>query len=300
MLRRLPAGASFFFAYPALRAYPFVRYSHSLAMQRRWASCLPGPIAAKTLSLRRYYATRFHMALGSLKIHGRPLQISGDSNIGVQIIGRKHYDDTLRLGRPLVLLGWHQGVVELLHRLPHAPPGRPFRILTARAFAPALTRFMKNGRELDGKRTLFGATFRKATASSNPKATLDADQMSSGISGIRSVIREAGILAVMVDQHPAGFGEAASLELFGRLAVPYPGALLSFLIRKGCLFLPVSTRLLPQGGSEFRYHEAIDLEGIEQSRETALRERLRGLMETAILAAPDQWNWSYGNIRITR
>jgi lauroyl/myristoyl acyltransferase len=168
----------------------------------------------------------------------------------------------------VALLGLHMGLLEILHRLPEAPSGRPFRILTAPAFAPALTRFLARGRERDGKRIL---------------------GIGGAATGLRQVAAAGGVLAFMADQVPGR--PESSLRLWGRIEMPYPARLLAFLARRGFRILPVSTWQAGDGATAFRYHapwpEDCDVEA-----------SLRAFLEGAIAEAPDQWNWSYGKLKV--
>lgn len=163
----------------------------------------------------------------------------------------------------MALIGLHIGLVELLHRFPEAPDGRPFRILTAPAFSDPLTRFLSQGRERDGKTVLSNRSL---------------------AGGLRSLAEASGILAFTADQVPGP--PDAELRLWGRIRVPWPARLLAFLQSRGFRLVPVSTRLAPDGRSDFRYHAPWD-------PAMPLEESLRGFLEEAIAAAPDQWNWSY-------
>jgi lauroyl/myristoyl acyltransferase len=185
-----------------------------------------------------------------------------------QLEGLEHYRKALESGRPVALVGLHAGMVERLHRLPPAAPGKPFFILTAPAFSAPLTAFMARGRELDGKRILW--------IGGKGDRGLEA--------GLRSVIAGKGVLALMADQHPGPAGECETLSLWGNVQVPYPARMFRFLEGQGFLFVPVSTRLLRDGSAPVRFHPSFD---------AADPERIRGFLEQAIAEAPDQWNWSY-------
>lgn len=181
-------------------------------------------------------------------------------------------------------------MVELLHRIPEAPEGRPFLILTAPAFSPPLTRYMARGRETDGKRILWTGRFDgKGHGDNAGKRGLER--------GLRSVIASNGVLALMADQHPGSADECEYLTLWDRVRVPWPARLIRFLAAQGFQCLPVSTRMLKDGigagpaGSaataRFDFHPVLaraDADGI------------RAFLEKAISEAPEQWNWSYPKI----
>jgi lauroyl/myristoyl acyltransferase len=200
----------------------------------------------------------------------------------VRIDGESHYARALAIGRPVALIGLHAGLFELLHRIPRAPEERPFRILTAKAFSPPLTRFMAEGREKDGKKILWAGG--------------DGDK---GLErGLREVAAAKGVLALMADQHPGGSGESGYLRLWDSIAVPYPARLLRFLAVRGFTLLPVSTRLDGNGEVRFRFHPPWN-DGLvpdPAGSDPGLEEQVRRFLEEAIAAAPEQWNWSYPKV----
>jgi lauroyl/myristoyl acyltransferase len=220
---------------------------------------------------------RLRLLLAGLSAH---VQANGASP-PARMEGWERYRAALASDRPLALIGLHAGLWEELHRAPQAPEGRPFLILTAPAFSPPLTAFMARGREGGGKGILW--------IGSEGNRGLEA--------GIRAVVSRRGVLAMMADQHP-GPGETEWISLWDRIRVPYPARLLRLLAAKHFLFLPVSTRLTADGSSCFRFHPAWDLPcetGTGMDRKLACK--VRDFLETAISAAPDQWNWSYPKIR---
>jgi hypothetical protein len=152
----------------------------------------------------RYYVMRVRLVLLSLRhLLGRT---DGCRHI---VENADLYHDALRSGKPVVLLGWHQGPVELLHRIPHADPactGRTKVLMTASAFAPALADFMHTGRAVDGKLV------------ARP----------GDMTALRRWERDRGILAVMVDQAP-GLPEAWIPVGQSGLQTPYPSRLLNWI-----------------------------------------------------------------------
>jgi lauroyl/myristoyl acyltransferase len=257
-----------------LPVYPLLRPSQTRRLRAAFAA-FPHPDRP---GIRAYYRMRLGLLLRGLRLHGNSIPPAS-----VRIIGGENYRMALECGRPVALLGLHAGMLELLHRIPEAPKGRPFLILTAPAFSPALSAFMAKGRERDGKRVLWN---RKPVGPSNP----------SGLEfthGLRSVLKSNGVLALMADQLP-GVPVSETLELWDRIRLPYPARLLGFLVRKGFLIVPVSTTLLPDGTSDFRFHQAFDP---EEAKDAAyLRSHTRLHLEAGITAAPDQWNWSYPKV----
>lgn len=244
---------------PLLPAYPLLRSSHARRLEALFAAS-PFP---DRLTVPAYYRRRLDLMLRGLELHGRPLD-----GLRLAVEGEDGYRAALGSGRPVALVGLHMGLLEILHRLPAVPAGRPFRILTAPAFSPALSRYLARGREREGKRIL-------------PNDAVGP--------GLREVVAAKGVLAFMADQHPGK--PEAYLRLWGRIGMPWPARLMRFLGRQGFLVLPVATWQREDGVTAFRYHapwpEGADAEA-----------SLRGFLEGAIAAAPDQWNWSYGKLRI--
>ncbi len=243
---------------PLLPAYPALRPSQARRLRALFAA---SPFAGR-LTVAGYYRLRLSLLLRGLALHGRPL-----AGRRIDVAGEEHYQAALASGKPVALLGLHMGLLEILHRLPETPAGRPFRILVAPAFAPALSRYLAWGREQDGKRIL-----------SNTAAA----------AGLREVTAARGVLAFMADQHP---GEPeAWLRLWDRIEMPYPARLLAFLARRGFRILPVATWQSAGGATAFRFHPPWP-EGADPEAS------LRAFLESAIAEAPDQWNWSYGKLR---
>lgn len=302
VLRRVPPRVAGLLLSPALRLYPLFRPRHAARLR----ACFAAAPLRDPLSLRQYYSTRLDLFLRGLACHGKPLT-GGPSGAGasakdmgpdlkVLVQGDRHYREALAQPRPLALIGLHSGMVELLHRIPEAPAGRPFFILTAPAFSPPLTRFMARGREMEGKRILW-------VGNSDVGTERETERKSDGQRGLerglRTVIAANGILALMADQHPGPADECEYLMLWDRVRVPWPGRLIRFLAAQGFQCVPVSTRMLRAGlakGPEdptatalFEFHPALpqaDAEGI------------RSFLEKAIATAPEQWNWSYPKVGI--
>lgn len=245
---------------PLLKAYPLLRPAHV----RRLRACFAAAPAEFGLNVAAYYRMRMDLMLRGLRMHGGALPYC-------RIEGREHLEEALSWGRPVVLLGLHGGPLELLHRIPEMQEGKPFLIVTAPAFAPALTRYMARGRERDGKRILW-------TGGDGERGIEN---------GLRACLAGNGMLALMADQHPGAEDESEFLELWGRIRVPYPGRMLRFLAKRTCRFVPVSVRLAMDGVPEFRYHPA---------NSDATPRKIREFLEDAIADAPDQWNWSYPKI----
>lgn len=268
-VRALPPETSWRLLAPLLPIYIRLRGRHA----RRLAALFAASPFGERLTLDSYYRRRLDLALRCLRLHGAPL----DPRL-VETEGLEHFRAALAGGRPIALLGLHAGIVELLHRLPESAD-RPFRILTAAAFAAPLTDLLRRGRERDGKRVL--------------------DSRSLG-AGLREVLAERGVLALMADQMP-GTG-APVIRLWDRIAVPWPERLLAFLEAKRFILLPVSTRIMsggpgdPEGRSRYRFHAPWEF-GPGEDRGQGLALRLRAFLEAAVEDAPDQWNWSYPGVR---
>ena len=212
-----------------------------------------------------YYCMRLRLALLSLK-HLRALP----DGCTIHVEGREHYEAALASGKPVVVLGWHQGPVELLHRVPQSDPdarGKPAFLLTAKAFAPALTSLMKQGRVGTHKEILHPGS----------------------MTGLKRWEKENGILAVMVDQVP-GIPETW-LSLFeDKVRIPYPGKLLEWITARDAEFLTVSVQWKKGNRIEFRY-QRLEPEALK----TGIEERLR----TALTEASEQYNWSYPKVLIS-
>jgi lauroyl/myristoyl acyltransferase len=248
---------------PLLPAYARLRPSRSRRLEALFAA---SPFADR-LNLEDYYRNRLDLLLRCLELHGSP-----EGRSGLEVEGEEGYLEALESGRPVALLGLHLGVVELLHRVPAAPEGRPFRIVTASAFSGPLARYMRRGRERAGKTVL-------------PNRAL--------VSGLRGLADSRGVLAFMADQHPGS--PPTWLRLWDRIEVPYPARLLAFLRGKDFRIVPVSTRLERDGRSRFRFHGPWPKASPGDSACHA--SLLRGFLEEAIATAPDQWNWSYPKLR---
>jgi lauroyl/myristoyl acyltransferase len=215
--------------------------------------------------LRPYYRMRLRLALLSLRhLLGRP------DGCVLQVEGREHFLAALKSEKPVVVLGWHQGPVELLHQIPQSDPeaaGHPSFLLTAKAFAPALTRLMKEGRAGTRKEIL------------HPHS----------LSALKRWEKEKGILALMVDQVP-GKPEEWLAPLAGSAHIPYPGRLLDWIAERDAAILIVSVCLEKGNRIVFRYAPT-------ESR--LLREDLAFHLDRALRAAPEQYNWSYPKIRVS-
>jgi lauroyl/myristoyl acyltransferase len=225
------------------------------------------------LSPPAYYRTRLRLALLSLRhLLGKP------DGLKVRVEGGELYAAAQATGRPIVLLGWHQGPVELLHRVPSRSTGRPFFVMTAGAFSPVLARLMANGR----------AEGRASGAERGAKAVIRPDSLS----GLRAWERDRGVLAVMVDQVRGRPEEWLSFRAGPRAVAhaPWPKRLLEWVLERRPEVLAVSARL--EGNVvRFRY-EAVD--------PNALKEDVAAKIEAALARAPTQYNWSYPKMRIRR
>ena len=268
-----------------LPVYPWIRSKHT----RRLRACFAASPFANQLNLRSYYSTRLGLLLAGLRQHGR--SITAES---VAVSGIEHYREALGSGRPVALIGLHTGVLELLHRIPENPFDRPFLILTAPAFAPALTTFLTEGRQRDGKVIIWNG---------HPPTGAPAE---TGLAaGLRRVVKTKGILAMMADQNPLQTPDQDYLTLWGMIDVAFPRRLLDFLSERDFQFVPVSTQLNPDGHSSYRFHPAWKTSVTSSGRpqfmdQTSLHSQLREFLEAGIAAAPEQWNWSYPKIRVRR
>ncbi len=285
MLRHLPTNSLHSIFKLTLPVYFWIRRGQV----NRLRKCFAASAISNDLTLQSYYRMRLRLFLIGLRQHGRPYEPGS-----VTVLGDRHYRLALTSERPVVLLGIHAGLLELLHQVPGAPKGRPFLVLTAPAFANALSEFMATGRKRDGKDVIWMGSQRNG----NP---LDGQNL---VSGLRLIIKKKGVLAIMVDQNPRPELGQDFLMLWDKISIAYPARLLEFLNRTNCLFVPVSTFLQSNGTCVFTFHPAWN--PIEEKKEKSgpeildrinLQHRLRGFMESVIFQAPQQWNWSYPKIQ---
>lgn len=209
-----------------------------------------------------YYHMRLRLALLSVR------QATGrEDGYRRAIEGEDLYSRVLSSGKPVLLLGWHQGPVELLHAIPAAASsGRPFFVVTASAFSPVLAEWMARGRERTGVRVV------------RPEET----------GKLRAWAREGGVLAVMIDQVPGRPEEYLSLR-DGAMNVPWPGRLIDWALARNPEILVVSARLAGGRRVAFRY---------ARCRAESAKEDVRDLMDDALARAPEQYNWSYGKVSL--
>jgi lauroyl/myristoyl acyltransferase len=254
LLSRLPPSALVALGTPWIPFYAVIRRGtrrRLAGLRSRVPFVVPSPLA--------YYRMRLRLAALSVRHLAARL---GDAPVRVE--GEEHFRAATASGKPVALLGWHQGPVELLHRHPEPMAGKPFFIATAAAFSPPLSRWMRSGREQAGKETV--------NAERLPRA-------------LRAWARGGGVLAVMLDQ--VSGDSAGRLALWnGAVEIPFPRNLWDWLTAGDAALLAVSVRLERRGSVLFRYHPL-----------TRDVESFRGLMEREITGAADQYNWSYPKIR---
>jgi lauroyl/myristoyl acyltransferase len=216
------------------------------------------------LSPRAYYRIRLRLALLSLR-H----LLDRRDGLRIAVEGEGLYAAALATGRPIVLLGWHQGPVELLHRVPSKGAARTFFVLTAGAFSPVLAGLMARGR----------------ASRDGAKAVIRPDSLS----GLRAWERDKGVLAVMVDQvrgRPEEWLSARAGSV--SVHVPWPKRLVEYVLERRPEVLIVSVRL-DGGTARFRYERA-DTDSVKAD--------VAAKLEAALGAAPLQYNWSYPKIRL--
>jgi len=252
LLSRFPPNLIVALGTPWLPFYALCRRSVRQRLNSLYSkvSNFPKPLA--------YYRMRLRLAALSLR------HLTGyDDDLSVRVDGEEHYRAALVNRRPVALLGWHQGPVEMLHHLPPALDQRPSFILTGTGFAPALTRLLDRGRQQTDKRTI----------------SLQAQS-----AALRAWVRQRGVLAVMIDQVPGRPLHWLSL-LNGKVEIPCPGNLVEWLREHNATCLAVSVRL-DEDGILFRYQPVVpEIKALER------------LMEIGIGEAPGQYNWSYPKIR---
>jgi lauroyl/myristoyl acyltransferase len=243
------------------------------------------PVSAWT-----YYRMRLRLILISLQqLTERP------DGCTLRVEGSSCFEDALASGKPVVLLGWHQGPVELLHKLPaqaagNRGAGHPFFVMTASAFSPALASWMAR------KRRLGGSTFVRVVRPNETDA-LRAWARSTGPSGI---------LAVMVDQVPGTPEEWLPIAIGtgSNVRIPYPKRLMEWIAARNPVYVVVSVRLDKGNRIVFRY-ERLTLNADADASDTAksadaVRRKLSEGISESIATAPEQYNWSYGKIRVVR
>lgn len=234
----------------------------------RLCRAAPGKRAAFTFPFA-YYLMRVRLAWLSLRHH---LNLPDGCTRIVE--NADLYHAALRSGRAVVLLGWHQGPVELLHRIPHADPlaaGRAKLLMTASAFAPALAHFMHAGRAVDGKEII----------------------RPGDVTALRRWARGKGVLAVMIDQVPGRPEDWIPIADSG-LQAPYPARLMKWIEARAPERLVVTVHWErgkhPGGVIRFRYLPVTNMpvkSGVVANMrlsETFGQERR-------------QYNWSYPKIR---
>jgi lauroyl/myristoyl acyltransferase len=252
VLGRLPTGAALALGTALLPLYvPF-----RVRTRRRLRSLHP-PVGALA-----YYRMRLRLALLSLRhLRGLP------DGLARAVGGEAHYRAALESGRPVVLVGWHQGPVELLHRIPaEAAPHNPFFVMTAGAFAPALAGLMRAGRSGPGK-----------------SALTPGDR-----AGLRRWARARGVLALMIDQVP-GEADAWLDACGGSVRLPWPARLVEWLRARDAVWLAVETRWRPGNRVSFDYRVL---------KEEGRRAEIARLVTDGLRASADQYNWSYGKIGV--
>lgn len=249
-------------------ALPFIPFYLALRPRvaaRLW-SAAPHAFTAPAFPFA-YYSMRVRLALLSL----RHLLRRADGCTYV-VENEDLYHAALRSGSPVVLLGWHQGPVEQLHRIPHAAPaaaGRTKVLMTAGAFAPALADFMHAGRALDGKEI------------ARP----------GDVKALRRWEREKGILAVMIDQAPGRPREWLPVGSSG-LRAPYPARLMEWIEARAAERLFVTVRWEPGNVVRFRY---LPVAGPLKSSAFACM-----TMTETFGSSRLQYNWSYPKISAIR
>ncbi len=269
-------GAFAVFILKSIRCIPFsITYSSLKILIPFYYKTRPQHIASvkrkidsspfsKELTLNQYYQHRLQLLLNNIYWHGQP-HLPPQS----KILNEHYLEKALQVNCPLVILSLHMGPFELLHKGAYQKTKkahRPYYVLTAKAFSKTLTQYMNSGRETEGKKTVLN---RKIGSS------------------LKKIIQQNGVLAMMVDQSPLRDHE--SLTLWGTHTLPFNDKLLSLLLNKGAILLPLSCY---QKGKTtvLTYHEPI--------AKPHLKTKITEFLEKEIAQAPAQWNWSYGGIKV--
>ncbi len=260
-LQKCPIRLTSFILSLLLPCYFLLRSSHIKKVSLQLKKCFPA------LTIRSYYHRRLYLYLMNIQLHGRPLNKSK-----IQFLQKENYDQALTQNRPIILLGLHAGLFEFLHKAPAKPLNKDFYILTAKAFADPLSTYMRNGREIEGKKILWntGETWR-----------------------LRKVLRTNSILALMIDQFPSQSNE--NLKLWNCLSLPCSTHLLQLCLQYKALLIPISTYLDPQNQPILKFHSAFSL--ADASSESLIK-FMQAFLEEAIAKAPLDWNWSYPKLKI--
>ncbi len=267
LFRLIPLYISRYICLSLLPLYRLLRYPHTSRIKNLWQR-LP---FSKQLKIGTYYRQRLNIYLNLLYSHGK-----GPSDTTLTIVDGPYFQEAFKTGRPILLCGIHSGPFEWLYKSPQAPEiktgHRPFFTLTASSFSPPLTRYMQTGRLLDGKRAI----------------------LNNRIQGVLPVIiRQKGILAVMVDQMP---GEDKDfITLWDQIKVPVHLKLVSWMAQQGALILPITSYLDDNGKPVAAFHPHLNSGTI--NNKAGLENTLRQFLEQAIEEHPLQWNWSYPGLR---
>jgi hypothetical protein len=260
ILGRLPPALPFALGSALLALYAPFRFRTRERLRR-----LDPPVEALA-----YYRMRLRLALMSAR--------RDTVENGIRIEGGAIFEDALLFGntsentsgkapgKPVLLLGWHQGPVELLHEVPaKAARGRSCFVMTASAFSPVLAEWMARKRRRAGVTVI------------RPEET----------DALRGWARDGGVLAVMVDQVPGKPEEWLSLPRSGA-RVPWPGRFVDWAIARHPEVFAVTARL-ENGRVVFRYARV---------EPQSIKATIGMLMDDALQQAPEQYNWSYPKVAV--
>ncbi|MFC1583960.1 lysophospholipid acyltransferase family protein [Fibrobacterota bacterium] len=267
-VKAMPAAFFLLLGKFLLPLYYLLRLKHAREVNSRIA-CSP---FRDRFSIHEYYRMRLYLFINSIKMHS-PESFPER----VMVKNRDLFAAALASNRPVVLCGLHMGLFEILHKIPWrqtAESGRTFNVLTAPAFSPRLTEYLKKGRQAGGKNLV-------------PNNSL--------LSAVRRTINGREALGIMLDQSPAR--EKELLTLWGTIQIPFPQSLLQTMARAGAIIMPVSTWVGARQTVIVKYHDPLNGAGEYHNNSIELFVTIKMFLEQEISRAPEQWNWSYPGIR---
>ena len=224
------------------------------------------------LSIVSYYHSRINLAIETIKHHHfaslPDSLIIENSKVFVEVLAQK---------KPILLCGLHQGLFELLHKVPWLELlkyDRPYAVLTAPAFSKMVTWYLNQGRTTINKQVI---------SNKNPLA-------------LRRILKNQGILAAMFDQSPLRYNK--QITLWDSLILPFNERLLKIFIENEGIILPISTIKTDSTQHIVKFHLPLHQSGNKIFQAEIWKKKISLFLEQEISKAPEQWNWSYPGIQI--